>query len=261
MKKILKIVGFIFILGIIAVAAALFFTSDLPETADNFFKAIKNNNYVKAQEYLSKNFRSTTPLSKLKQAFPYSRFKHYNGYSFKNREVTADGTGTLKGSIKFDDGSRIPVKISLIKENDEWKINYISISPSGLSSNTGSQSKPSLQQVSYSDLVHKTMVDLVYAIQHNDYSGFYSTTSTQFQSSVNIDKLKNAFYKFSSVNINWNDITNMKPIITKKEIQENGILKLIGYYPTQPRRLGFDFEYVKNNGKYKIIGVFLRLEK
>ncbi len=260
MKKFLKFLGILFILVIIAIVAAFYFTSDLPQTADSFFEAIKSNDYVKAQEYLSENFKSTTPVSVLKRAFPYDRFKHYSGYSFKNREVTADGVGTLKGTLKFDDGSVMPIKISLIKENGEWKIDHISLAPSGISSNSSTTGAENTTSVSYPDLVHRTVVDFVNAIQSNDYSNFYSSTSYQFKRSVSVDKLKNAFSKFSSVGINWGDIRNLKPVITKKEVQDNGILKLIGYYPTSPKHLGFDFEYIKNNGQYKIIGVFLRLE-
>ncbi|WP_025209134.1 DUF4878 domain-containing protein [Hippea sp. KM1] len=261
MKKLFKFLVFLLVLGAIAVAAAFFFTSSLPQTADDFFKAIKNNDYNKAAEYLSENFKSATPVYRLKAALPYERFKHYSGYSFNVREVNADGTGKLKGVLEFDDGSKLPITIRLIKENDQWKINYIKLPPSGLTVNQQSNNQPKAPKASYDALVHKTMVGLVYAIMNDDYEGFYRSTSRQFQRSVALEKIKSVFSQFKGVNINWNDIPNMKPVIKSSKIKSNGVLKIVGYYPTQPRHLGFDFEYLKNNGEYKVFGVFLRLEK
>ncbi len=258
MKKFFKFLGIAFILVVIAIAAALFFTSDLTQTVDNFFNAIKNNNYTEAQNYLSRNFKSTTTVAEIKRAFPYSRFKHYSGYSFKNREVNADGTGTLKGSIKFSDGSILPIKIELVKENDEWKINHISLPRTGLT--TGSQQQKS-SPTQYKALVHKSISELVNAIQNNDYSNFYSDTSVEFKKSVSLEKTKRVFSRFKAVNINWNDIGSMSPVITSQETKDNGVLELKGYYPTKPVHLGFRLEYVKNNGKYKIFGVFIKTEQ
>lgn len=259
MKKFFKFLGIVFILAVVAIAAVFYFTSDLSQTADDFFKSIKNNDYTKAQEYLSSNFKQNTPVDALKRAFPYARFKHYSGCSFSNREVNADGVGKLKGSIEFDDGSKLPVTIQLIKENDKWRINYIVLSPSGLS--TSSPNNQPQKTESYPELVHKTMVELASAIKSNYYSNFYSSTSEEFRRSVTIDKLKAVFSRFSSVGINWDDIRNLRPVITRKEIENNGVLKILGYYPTTPRHLEFDFEYLKNNGQYRIFGVFLRLGK
>lgn len=257
MKKFFKFLGIAFVLFIIAFAAVLFFTSDLTQTVDDFFNAVKNNNYTRAEHYLSGNFKSTTTVEQLKRAFPHSRFKYYSGCSFKNREVDASGTGTLKGSIKFSDGSIMPIKIELIKENDEWKINHISLPRAGLT--TGTAVKNTMGQ--HITMVHKTIVELVNAILSRDYSKFYSETSTEFKQSVSKDKIKRVFGKFSSVNINWKDIGNMSPVITFQKVKNNGILEIKGYYPTKPEHLGFRLEYVKNNGQYKIFGIFIKLEK
>ncbi len=259
MKKFFKFLGIVFILVVISIAAVLFFTSDMTQTVDNFFNSIKNNNYTEAQNYLSGNFKSTTTVAQIKRAFPYSRFKHYSGYSFKNREVSANGTGTLKGSIKFSDGSILPIKIELVKENDEWKINHISLPRVGLT--TSSTPQPTNKPIRYETMVHKTIVELVNAIQSNDYSKFYSDTSAEFKKSVSIDKTQRVFSRFRDVNINWGDIGSMSPVITSKEVKDNGILELKGYYPTKPAHLGFRLEYVKNNGQYKIFGVFINIKK
>lgn len=260
MKRLLKILGVLVFLGIIGFAVAMFFTSDLADVANNFFTAIKNGDYSKAQTYVSTDFKRVTPLSKLKSFFPYDKFKNYSGCSFSNRVKRADGTAELKGKITFADGSFLPVKITLIKEGGEWKINYISLPSAGV--NKASDKAPnSASDTGYTSLVKKTMAAVVNGILNNDYSNLYKLASDNFKAQVPQERLADVFKRFASVNINWSDIKYMEPVIKQKNVLENGILRLEGYYPTSPKKVGFRFEYSKDDSNWKIEGVFLRFEK
>ncbi len=261
MKKLLKILVFLVVIGVIGFGLAMYFTSDLASTADNFFRSIKNGNYNEASKYLSVNFKQTTTMDELKRAFPVSRFKNYKDCSFTTREANADGTGKLKGKINFTDGSAIPIEIALIKENDSWKIDHITLPRSGIITNPSvSVDKPKQNQEDISAIVKETMLKLGNAIATGYYSDFYSYTAPQFQNSVTIDKLEKAFEPFKQAPIDWKSVGSLNPVIQKKEKDNRGVLKVLGYFPTQPKKVGFDFEYYKNNDKWQIVGVFLKLQ-
>ncbi len=261
MKKLFKFLVFLVVLGVIAFGAAMFFTSDLTSTADNFFKSIKNGNYNEASKYLSVNFKQATTMEQLKRALPVSRFKNYKDCSFTTREANADGTGKLKGKINFTDGSAIPVEIYLIKENGSWKINHITLPRSGiLRSSSTTTNTPNQNRDNIVFIVKETMRKLGNAIATGYYSDFYNYTAPQFQSSVSLEKVEKAFEPFKSAPIDWKNIGNLNPVIQKKEKDSNGVLKVLGYFPSQPRKVGFDFEYYKNNGKWQIVGAFIRLQ-
>jgi uncharacterized membrane protein len=248
MKKLFKFLIFLAVFFVIAIVAANYFTNDLSTTADNFFKAIKNNDYNKATQYLSEDFKRTTNLSQLKEVFPQSRFKNYESCSFLAKVANMDGTGKLKGKVKFSNGSAIPIKIYLVKENKKWKINHIILPRSGVSQTEQQEpNQPQLPQINYTKLVKETMVKLGKAIATANYSDFYSYAASQFRQSVSLDKLQNSFNQFRQAPINWENVGNLDPIIQKKELQQNGIMKLIGYFPSHPYKVGFDFEYYKNN--------------
>ncbi len=261
MKKLFKFLVFLVVLGVVAFGLAVFFTKDLASTADGFFKSIKNGNYSEAEKYLSVNFKRSTTLDQLKRVFPVSRFKDYKDCSFTTREANADGTGKLKGKINFEDGSAIPIEIALIKENDEWKIDHITLPRSGIttnpSANVNSQNKGDISVIV---IVKETMTRLGNAIATGYYSDFYSYTAPQFQNSVSLEKIEKAFEPFQSAPIDWKSVGSLNPVIQKKEKDNRGVLKVLGYFPSQPKKVGFDFEYYKNNGKWQVVGVFIRLQ-
>lgn len=250
MKKLFKIFVFLIFVGIIGFVAAMFFTSDLSDVANNFFTAIKNGNYQKAEEYVSRDFKESTPTIALKRALPYEKFKNYSGCSFSKRVKNADGTAELEGKVEFSDGSAIRVKISLVKENDQWKINHIVLPQTGIKQSNDD----------YNKLVHTTMVALVDGIVRNNYSDFYSLTSDNFRKQVPESKLSTIFSRFSSAPIDWENVQNMTPVIREKKRLNNGVLRIDGYYPTSPKHLGFRFEYSEGGSGWKVEGVFLRFE-
>jgi len=256
MKKFFKFVGIFIILVIVAFAAAMYFTSSATTPVDNFFKSVKAGNYNEAQRYLSAEFKRNTSLAQLKKVFPYSKFKHYQDCSFLTREVNANGTGKLKGKIEFSDGSFIPVKVFLVKENGKWKINAIFVEKAGIiNSSSIAQSR------SPKELARETMAKLADAIYTGKFDNFYAYTSPQFQKSVSLKKLESVFSKFKSLPVDWSNIKTTTPIVTKKEITDKGVLRIIGYSPLNSnkiKKIEFQLEYFKNNGKYELVGVFIK---
>ncbi len=251
MRKIVRWGGLFVFAVVIAIAAALFFTSDLPTVADNFFKEIKNNNYLAAERYLSENFKQKTPMTMLKRAFPHERFKNYSGCSFATREKNADGTALLKGKLRFSDGSVMPIKIELVKENDRWKIDHITLPASGISTAANSNGEDPKK------LVEVTMVMLTRGIESNDYSDIYNASSYEFRKSVSKERLSKAFMPLKE-KINPEQIRKLTPVIQQKSVSNKGILKIVGYYPTSPHPLNFELEFIKNNGEWRVFGLFLK---
>ncbi|BBB32085.1 conserved hypothetical protein [Thermotomaculum hydrothermale] len=291
MKTFFAIIGALFVFFVVFVVgifvAVSYFSSPLTSTADNFFTSIKNNNYQEAEKYLSENFKRITTIDEVKKAFPYDRFKYYTDCTFYTKEANADGTGKLEGKVNFYDGSFLKIKVDLIKENGDWKIDHIHLPQTGLSetqesnpintTNPNNSNQNNTNQNNFSNteinttqvnnsslneeyLVHTNMVKLVKAILSDDYTDFYNSTSPQFKQTVSIVRMQEAFKVFKQAKINWQDIKNMKPVITSKEKEEHGIISFKGYYPTTPVHLGFNFEFINNNGEYQVFGVFLKFE-
>ena len=66
MNKWLKILIGVVVVIVIAVSAVFFMTSGMVDTADAFFKAIKQQDIAKARGYLSEDFKASTDENALK---------------------------------------------------------------------------------------------------------------------------------------------------------------------------------------------------
>ena len=135
LKKILIGIG-VFIVGVILLANSA--TKGLAEVAQAQLAALRAGDVAGAYAYTSSDFQKATSLEDFKvflQAYP--SLSQNKSASFTSREVE-NNLGTLKGSLKAEDGAVTPVEYKLVKENDKWKILNIQLNPTGAGTTTGS---------------------------------------------------------------------------------------------------------------------------
>ena len=107
--------------------------------------AIRSGDVDKAYSYCSGAFKENTNLEAFRNFVEsYPILKSATEYSSLNREISGS-MATLKGSIKAKDGSSLPAEFRLTKENGAWKVQYISMSPSGIA-NQQSEEKREQQE-------------------------------------------------------------------------------------------------------------------
>ena len=115
-------------------------------------------------------------------------------------------------------------------------------------------------------LVRETTADFAYAISTEDFSKMYEKASSDLQSQYSADEMKDVFKT---------EIKNKKrllPILAKlvsmkptyspdpyiRTEQDIPILVVSGTYETKPTPLGFEYEYVKRNGRFKLLKLVLK---
>jgi hypothetical protein len=104
--------------------------------------AISSGDVDKAYSYCSGAFKDNTNLEAFRNFVEsYPILKSASEYSANNREISGN-MATLKGSIKAKDGSSLPAEFRLTKENGAWKVQYISMSPSGIANQQSQKSQP-----------------------------------------------------------------------------------------------------------------------
>jgi hypothetical protein len=258
-KTIFKFIVYFVILAIIFIIFTVYFTNDAVSNVDEFFNAIKNNNYQKASEHLSIEFKNKVDITRLKTIFPYSEFRNYKECSCIKREYnsTTDNTNNTKkerlskiaGIIEFENNKKLPIQFTFIKENEEWKINDIKF--------------PILKNTIFPNnathLVKESMLKLAKAIRTNDYREFYNYIGPQIRIKASLNDIKNIFMKFKKTPINWKELKNSEPVIEQKEMSKNGVVKFVGYFPVENHKIGFIFEYYKNYEEWKLVGLSIKI--
>jgi hypothetical protein len=99
-------------------------TGGLVTTADAFFSALEQGDYDTAYASLSEEFHGNTTIEELRSFAQESALADYSESTWWERSVSGD-EGFLDGEVQTRGGQRIPVSITLLKENDDWKIYQI----------------------------------------------------------------------------------------------------------------------------------------
>lgn len=134
--KVILIIGLVlasFILFVLTIVAIAFYaTSGVVTTVRSQLDALRSHDFVKAYSYTSKEFQNVMSFEQFKTFIEeHPALKNNKDSTFTQREI-ANNRGKVKGTLEATDGTLTPVLYRLIKENNQWKIIYIKLNPSGI---------------------------------------------------------------------------------------------------------------------------------
>ena len=127
----LKVIIGIGIFIVLIVWVAFSATSGVVKTVEKHLDLLKQGDLRAAYNLTtSKDFRDATSFEQfamIVQRFPAMR--NTKKYSFNERNINSDGTGSAKGILTAADGTATPIIFKLIKENGQWKIISFTVNP------------------------------------------------------------------------------------------------------------------------------------
>jgi hypothetical protein len=116
-------------------------------------------------------------------------------------------------------------------------------------------------------LVKETMADFAYAVSTNDFTKIHDKASTDFQRTVTVERMQREFKifvdrktrylpslsKIASTEVDFSEEPSLRT--------EQGLDILItkGKYPTKPMAVNFDLEYVKRDGRWKLLKLIVKM--
>ena len=116
-------------------------------------------------------------------------------------------------------------------------------------------------------LVKETTADFAYAISTEDFSKLYEKSSRDFQATYTEDQMKDVFKSFIEkkrvILPLLAKVSSMEPEYSPEPSirTEKGLSILVtnGKFSTKPVPLNFEYEYVKRDGKWKIVKLVIKL--
>jgi hypothetical protein len=110
-------------------------------------------------------------------------------------------------------------------------------------------------------LIRSSLVALGQANQTGNYTVLNQLGSANFRRNNTPERLSQIFAPFRTNNIDLSVVVFVTPQLTEAPRFENGRLRLIGYFPTQPMRVTFDLMFEPDNGQWKLFGLGVDLER
>jgi hypothetical protein len=267
MKKtiIVILVVFVAVIGSV-ILLALFLTSDIANSADEFFSAINNGSIEEAYQSTSREFQAATSLEAFKSFLNSTAIASYESASWSSRSKE-NNIGKLEGSIKTKDGGIIPVKIQLVKEDNKWKILNINKAEGGLIKEENAekaerQKKEIPAENELIEMTNRSVLSLAEAIVKDDFTDFYNSVSNLWQNQTNPGEIRNTFKQFIEQNIDMRAIKNLAPVYKKDPyLDSNSLLIVEGYYPTTPSQVHFNLKYIFEPPEWKLFGIYVNTKQ
>ena len=245
---------------VIAILIAIVFqaTSGLTTVTDRLFNALKEGNTKAAIQLFSQHVDDQTLETDLRNFARKNTLNDFKNTSWSNRSVTMN-SGMLEGSINLNNGTTIPVIISLQKNGSNWTIFSIKQKRAGVLSSTSIDTVPSESELLV--ITAETTNLVVASIKETNFQTLYSASSKTWQNETSPEQLEQAFKPFFKLGQNTQSLTYLDnlakstPAFTEDvSINAQNVLIIKGRYPINPP-FTFTYSYIREGFSWKLLGV------
>jgi len=258
MKRVFVVVLVVVGLIVALILGIFLMTSGVTQTADGFFLAVQEGDWDTADSFLAEDFRAATSRENLMSFLRNSALINFKSAVWSSRSVSGK-TGELEGSVETEDRGQIPVNITLVKEGGEWKILSIQKAEAGLVKGESRKSIPDDETLR--SMTENCFRKFARAVNDKDFTEFYAGISELWKSQTDPEKLGGNFKVFMDNNVDFTELESLQPVFSEKPfIDEDDILRLNGYYPTQPNTMYFKLGYIYEHPHWKLSGINISIK-
>ncbi len=108
-------------------------------------------------------------------------------------------------------------------------------------------------------MIRSSLVALSQANVTNNYGVLNALGSDNFRKANSPQRLGEIFTSFRTNKIDLSPVVYVTPQLNQQPKIENGKLRMIGYFPTQPMRVDYDLTYEPSGGVWKLYGISVNL--
>jgi len=228
-------------------------------------------NYALLREISAPDLQNTQTPASLTQAFAPLRDNNvdlgsiavYDPSLITPPQIGPDGILRLNGFFASERG-QINFALGFRVVNAHWRLVGINVTPSfapfGAAAPAPASAPPTARKVpddtALITLIRTAIVCLNQANATGDYSVLRQIAAANFQNSNSLDKLTAAFTALRQRNLDLSPVTVIAPRLFKKPaIDDNGYLRLTGYFPTRPEQVNFDLAFQFEGGRWRLFGI------
>jgi hypothetical protein len=263
MKNVLIGCGVAILLAILALVALFgsifFFTSGAADAADAFFARIAEGDIEGAYASTAEEFRADTPVEEFGAFLETTALSRFESATWNSRSVE-NNRATISGTITTTDGGRIPMTVGLVKEQGEWRVLSVKKADAGLVPETAPVDPTAGRTVpddaTCEALARDAMASFAGAVVAGDFTTFHEDISLLWRSQTTPEALEGAFSSFIDQGIDLRFLAD-EPLAFSEppSLDEQGVLRLVGYYGTADGRVSFDYSFVYEHPEWRLIGI------
>jgi hypothetical protein len=168
--------------------------------------------------------------------------------------INDDGLLVAKGRYAVAPYS-VPFELKYMFEDPEWKLFGIDLNAMPLA-DSRAEAEAAREETDFEELANRSMMEFAVAVKAEDFSAFYDGIARMWREQTTKDELTEIFQEFIDKQIDLTVIASFEPSFdSEPNVDENGVLRLEGTYPTQPSVVYFKLSFVFEAGAWRLIGI------
>lgn len=251
-KIVLGVVG----VGVFAITLAvllLFGPGGVSGAADPFLQALERRDFVAAAAQRTKRFQETVPQDAFERFLRESKVGMYASGSWSGWQIQ-DGVGTVDGSITTATGEVLPVRLSFLKEDGQWRIDAIQRLRDGAALDEAARLQPT--PIEAVTIVRDATAQFADGVARRDFTRLHEGAAPEFRSTATVADLNQQFKAFLDAGVDLRILENAPPNLTAEPaVGDDGVLRIVGYYDASGIKLEFDYKFVYRHTAWRLIGL------
>ena len=109
-------------------------------------------------------------------------------------------------------------------------------------------------------LVKATLLSFNDAAVTGNYAVFHAKLSKPFREQFSVERLARRFQDFSKKHIDFDIVAALKPTYDPApKVDDDGKLLVKGHFPTEPKQVYFDLQFIPSDGEWKLISINVKI--
>jgi hypothetical protein len=109
-------------------------------------------------------------------------------------------------------------------------------------------------------LVKATLLTFNDANVTGNYEVLHAKLSKPFREQFSVERLARRFQEFNKKHIDFDIIAALKPVYDPPpRVDDDGKLLVKGHFPTEPKQVYFDFQFIPSDGEWKLISINVKI--
>lgn len=240
------------------VAGIFAFTQPVMDASDEFLALLGQGKVAEAYAATATGYRAQQDEDSFAAAVKQLGLTNYSSVSWSSRKRT-NQEGTVEGTVTTKDGSTTPVSIQAIQEGGQWKI--VGVRYGGVELVTIKVSPPVPAEADLRRLVTETLLDFNQAVQTKDFTMLYGKLSDLWKKETSPEKLQMNLQEFIDKKVDIGPIKNFNPqFVPPPLVNDKRVLVVEGHYPTEPSRVRFKLQYIRESTAWKLTAISVNVE-
>jgi len=259
MKKVFIVIGVLVAAFVAVIGGSWLGTTGARGQGEEVIAAIRDNNDAALGSMMSKELKEKVEPAKLLRMARGWGLGEAAKVTWQKWSIGTGGA-ELAGTVVRKDGKEQPLDMTLIKQEQEWKLLKISTEMADVVTDPLALSIP--EPDALVAMVAQVTRDVGLGAREGSLKALHASMARVAQTSLTIQEVDAAFAQILEQRIDVSPATELQPVFDPAAIIDpDGRLVAEGHYPSRPAQVNFRYVFLRENDQWRLVSLNVQTAK